>query len=283
VAGELNRILVERYRHAVGTGTPDSGSHPITNRDRAVGATLAGEIAERWGEDGLPAGSLRLAFEGSAGQSFGAFNVSGMHLRLVGDANDYVGKGMSGGEIVIVPPPPLHRDGARHVIAGNTVLYGATGGVLFAAGRAGERFAVRNSGAVAVVEGAGDHCCEYMTGGVVAVLGPVGRNFGAGMTGGVAYVVDEQQTLYRQISADSVEAGPLSSDDAETLRELLVRHFEATGSHRAHSLLRRWKQLLASFRAVRPRSAVAAPAQPTRSELSVVEAIARANRRPPPA
>jgi glutamate synthase (ferredoxin) len=226
-----------------------------------VGATLAGEIAQRWGDEGLPEGTLRLTFEGAAGQSFGAFCMPGMHLRLVGEANDYVGKGMSGGEIVVVPPPPLHRESWRHVIVGNTVLYGATGGIFFAAGRAGERFAVRNSGAVAVVEGAGDHCCEYMTGGVVVVLGPVGRNFGAGMTGGRAYVLDEAGVLDRQVNADSVETGPLSEEEAEELRALLARYHEATGSHRAHSLLRRWDRVVAQFRAVRPRRAAEVPAQ----------------------
>ncbi|MER3603697.1 MAG: glutamate synthase subunit alpha, partial [Thermus sp.] len=150
VEGPLNRLLVEQYRQTIEHGVPAEGHHPITNRDRTVGATLAGEIAQRWGDAGLPEGTLRLTFEGEAGQSFGAFCMPGMQLRLVGEANDYAGKGMSGGEIVLVPPPPLHRDSWRHVIVGNTVLYGATGGVFFAAGRAGERFAVRNSGAVAV-------------------------------------------------------------------------------------------------------------------------------------
>ncbi len=261
VEGKLNRLLVEQYRQTVEHGVPAEGHHPITNRDRTVGATLAGEIAQRWGEEGLPEGTLRLTFEGAAGQSFGAFCVPGMHLRLVGEANDYAGKGMSGGEIVLVPPPPLHRESWRHVIVGNTVLYGATGGVFFAAGRAGERFAVRNSGAVAVVEGAGDHCCEYMTGGVVVVLGPVGRNFGAGMTGGRAYVLDEAGVLENQVNADSVETGPLSEEEAEELRALLVRYHEATGSHRAQSLLRRWERAVRQFRAVRPRRAVQVAAQ----------------------
>jgi glutamate synthase domain-containing protein 2/glutamate synthase domain-containing protein 1/glutamate synthase domain-containing protein 3 len=265
VEGKLNRLLVEQYRQTVEHGVPAEGHHPITNRDRTVGATLAGEIAARWGDEGLPEGTLRLTFEGAAGQSFGAFCVPGMHLRLVGEANDYVGKGMSGGEIVVVPPPPLHRESWRHVIVGNTVLYGATGGVFFAAGRAGERFAVRNSGAVAVVEGAGDHCCEYMTGGVVVVLGPVGRNFGAGMTGGRAYVLDEAGVLDRQINADSVQTGPLSDPEAEELRALLVRYHEATGSHRARSLLRRWDRAVSQFRAVRPRPAAVAAQAPAQT------------------
>lgn len=260
--GKLNRLLVEQYRHTVEHGVPAEGHHPITNRDRTVGATLAGEIVQRWGEEGLPEGTLRLTFEGAAGQSFGAFCVPGMHLRLVGEANDYVGKGMSGGEIVVVPPPPLHRESWRHVIVGNTVLYGATGGVFFAAGRAGERFAVRNSGAVAVVEGAGDHCCEYMTGGVVVVLGPVGRNFGAGMTGGRAYVLDEEGVLDRQVNADSVETAPVEPVEAEELRALLVRYHNATGSHLAYSLLRRWEEVVLRFRTVRPKRAAAKPHAP---------------------
>ncbi|MER3455705.1 MAG: glutamate synthase large subunit [candidate division GAL15 bacterium] len=266
VEGPLNRLLVEQYRQTIEHGVPAEGHHPITNRDRTVGATLAGEIAQRWGDAGLPEGTLRLTFEGEAGQSFGAFCMPGMQLRLVGEANDYAGKGMSGGEIVLVPPPPLHRDSWRHVIVGNTVLYGATGGVFFAAGRAGERFAVRNSGAVAVVEGAGDHCCEYMTGGVVVVLGPVGRNVGAGMTGGRAYVLDEAGVLDRQINADSVQTAPLSEPEAEELRALLVGYHEATGSHRAQLLLRRWPRVVHQFRAVRPRSAAEVPVQvPARS------------------
>jgi len=259
--GPLNRLLVQRYRDTIERGTPASGKHPITNRDRTVGATLSGEIAARWGEGGLPEGTLRLEFEGSAGQSFGAFLVPGVHVRLVGDANDYVGKGMSGGEIVIVPPPPLHRESWRHVIVGNTVLYGATGGVLFAAGRAGERFAVRNSGAVAVVEGTGDHCCEYMTGGIVVVLGSVGRNLGAGMTGGVAFVLDERGVLERRINPEFVALEPLSEEDAEFLHGLLVRYFEATYSARAHALLRRWREIRTLFWAVRPKAKEAVQVQ----------------------
>src|SRR6185503_16444808 len=159
----------------------------IGNHHLSVGARVAGQIAERVGNIGLPAGSVRLRFRGTAGQSFGAFALPGMHLELDGEANDYVGKGLCGGEIIIRPrgqtPDP--------VVMGNTILYGATSGQLFAAGRAGDRFGVRNSGATAVVEGAGDHCCEYMTGGTVVVLGPAGRNFGAGMSAGVAYVLDD--------------------------------------------------------------------------------------------
>mgnify|MGYP003329725040 CR=1 FL=1 len=162
---------------------------PIVNTDRSVGARLAGELAARHGNTGFR-GQLDLTFEGAAGQSFGAFVLQGMNVRLVGEANDYVGKGINGGCITVVPPAGGHDPGSQ-VILGNTCLYGATGGELFAPGRAGERFAVRNSGARTVVEGAGDHCCEYMTGGVVVVLGSTGRNLAAGMTGGVAFLLDE--------------------------------------------------------------------------------------------
>jgi glutamate synthase (ferredoxin) len=260
VEGALNQLLVQQYRDTVERGTPATGHHSITNRDRTVGATLAGEIAARWGDEGLPEGTLRLEFEGAAGQSFGAFLMPGMHFRLVGEANDYVGKGMSGGEIVLVPPPELRRQSHRHVILGNTALYGATGGVLFAAGRAGERFAVRNSGAVAVVEGAGDHCCEYMTGGMVVVLGPVGRNFGAGMTGGKAFVLLDRRVLERRINPEFVEVGALLEEEAEELHRLLARYFEATYSARAQWLLQRrqaWPELLW---AVRPKVAETAKA-----------------------
>ncbi len=254
VEGPLNQLLVQQYRDTIEHGTPATGTHPITNRDRTVGATLAGEIAARWGDEGLPEGTLRLEFEGAAGQSFGAFLVPGMHFRLVGEANDYVGKGMSGGEIVLVPPPELRRQSHRHVILGNTALYGATGGVLFAAGRAGERFAVRNSGAVAVVEGAGDHCCEYMTGGMVVVLGPVGRNLGAGMTGGKAFVLMNREALTRRINPEFVEVGELSEEEAEELHRLLVRYFEATYSARAQWLLERRQAWSGRLWAVRPKA-----------------------------
>src|SRR5207244_3306897 len=156
-----------------------------------VGARLSGEIARRYGDEGLPEGTVRLRFLGSAGQSFGAFLAPGVHLTLEGECNDYVGKSMHGGEIAVLPPAAATFSAYQNTIVGNTVLYGATGGALFVAGRAGERFAVRNSGAEAVVEGAGDHCCEYMTGGVVVVLGETGRNFAAGMSAGTAYVLDE--------------------------------------------------------------------------------------------
>jgi glutamate synthase domain-containing protein 3 len=227
----------------------------ITNTDRAVGAAVAGAIAAQRGDAGLPDGSVEMSFIGSAGQSFGAFLVPGMRLTLVGDANDGVGKGMHGGEIVVCATP-RERGRARQVLAGNAALYGATGGRVFIGGSAGERFAVRNSGAMAVIEGAGDHACEYMTGGVVVILGGVGRNFGAGMTGGVAYVLDRRRTLAARINADLLAVEPLGPADRQILRPLLDAHERFTGSRAARAILRNDPALAAFVRV----SAVAAAA-----------------------
>nr|MBA3824780.1 glutamate synthase large subunit [Ktedonobacterales bacterium] len=220
----------------------------ITNRDRTVGGSLAGEIARRWGDAGLPSGSITSHFTGSAGQSFGAFCLPGMRLLLTGDANDYVAKGMTGGEIVITPPH--QRDFVPHtqVIVGNTVLYGATGGLLMVQGRAGERFAVRNSGAVAIAEGVGDHGCEYMTGGVVIILGPTGRNFGAGMSGGVAYVFDPAAVFPDRFNGEAMhlERG-LSPEDVRDIGALLRHYVAMTGSQFAAGLLDDWPTASANF------------------------------------
>jgi glutamate synthase (ferredoxin) len=223
--------------------------YAIRNGDRAVGARLGVEIARRYGA-AAPPGRVRARFDGSAGQSFGAFLAAGVRLELVGEANDYAGKGMGGGRIVVVPP---REDAGDPVLMGNTVLYGATGGELFCAGRAGERFAVRNSGAVAVVEGIGDHGCEYMTGGAVAVLGEVGLNFGAGMSGGVAWVLDAHGELPLRLNAELVSAERAAGDD---LRDLLERHARHTGSPRAAALLERWHEAAALFWRVAPRAGI---------------------------
>ncbi len=238
---------------------PFSGSYQILNHHLAVGARVAGAIAERHGDQGLPAGSVRLRFTGTAGQSFGAFLCRGVHLELEGEANDYVGKGLSGGEITIRPFRRAAYAGAshQHLIIGNTVLYGATGGKLFAAGQAGDRFAVRNSGAVAVIEGAGNHCCEYMTGGIVLVLGRAGRNFAAGMSNGVAYVIDEAGTFASRLNGDMVELGHLDGEDIELLRKLIREHEEKTVSARARNLLVRWEEYLPLFKKVVPKGAAA--------------------------
>jgi glutamate synthase domain-containing protein 3 len=227
---------------------------PVSNADRAVGARVAGVLSlERRGQP-LPEDSLVLRYRGSAGQSFGAFCVEGMRLVLTGEANDSVAKGMSGGEIAVLPPEALRRDAHRHVIAGNAVLYGATGGRLFVAGRVGERFAVRNSGALAVAEGVGDHACEYMTAGETVILGSFGRNLGAGMSGGRAYVFDPEGLLPRRYNPEMValERG-LSPEGAEHLRRLVERHLAATGSARAAELLERWDASLRFFWKVTPK------------------------------
>jgi glutamate synthase domain-containing protein 3 len=227
-------------------------AYPITTWDRSVGARLGGIIGRRFGSQ-TPPGRIRARFEGSAGQSFGAFLAAGVELDLIGEANDYVGKSMGGGRIVIRPP---EGDAGEPVLAGNTVLYGATGGELFCAGRAGERFAVRNSGAVAVVEGIGAHGCEYMTSGAVVVLGAVGRNFGAGMSGGDAYVYDPAGELPLRLNEDLVTLERVTSD--EELRRLVERHARYSGSELAAGLLLDWDTAVLDFWHVRPKANVAA-------------------------
>ncbi len=221
--------------------------------DRTVGATLSGAVAQRYGVAGLPEGTITVHFTGSAGQSFGAFLAPGLRLWLEGETNDYTGKGMGGGEIIVRPPAAARYTTHENTIIGNTVLYGATGGVLYAAGRAGERFAVRNSGAVAVVEGVGDHGCEYMTGGVVLVLGATGRNFAAGMTGGLAYVFDEQGDFAPRCNGEMVDLGRLDEGDEANVRALLLRHHELTGSPRAADLLARWEDVRERFWRIMPK------------------------------
>ncbi len=223
--------------------------HVVTNGDRAIGARLGGAVAKRHGAM-PPPGRLRAHFEGSAGQSFGAFLTAGIQLHLVGEANDYVGKAMSGGRIVIEPPPD---DAGDPCLVGNTALYGATGGKLFCAGSAGERFAVRNSGAVAVIEGVGDHGCEYMTAGTVVVLGEVGLNFGAGMTGGDAFVLDPRGLIAERLNPDLVVAQEPSAALLEEIRVLVERHARYTGSRRALELLNAWESEAASIVHVAPR------------------------------
>ena len=226
---------------------------PIINTDRSVCARLGGEIAARHGNTGFQ-GQLDLTYEGAAGQSFGAFTVQGMNVRLVGEANDYVGKGINGGRITVVPPAGGNDPGAQ-VILGNTCLYGATGGELFALGRAGERFAVRNSGVKTVVEGAGDHCCEYMTGGVVVVLGSTGRNVGAGMTGGVTFILDENGGLRDRVNPEIVEICELTTPEQEAmLKPLLEAHLAATGSSKASTILGDWSSWKGRFKVLVPPS-----------------------------
>ncbi|MDQ4099232.1 MAG: glutamate synthase-related protein, partial [Chloroflexota bacterium] len=244
---------------------PVTINETITTEDRTVGAKISGVMTVLREEQPTPLDRVTCHFTGSAGQSFGAFAVPGVTLTLEGEANDYVAKGMSGGEIAVFPPAVAPFDSPQ-VIAGNTVLYGATGGHLFLAGRAGERFAVRNSGATAVVEGVGDHGCEYMTGGVVAILGPTGRNFGAGMTNGAAYVYDPAGDFTGHLNAESVEARRLAVAEAGELRALIERHAELTGSAHARRLLADWEATLDAFWRVEPKAALELARQQVEAE-----------------
>jgi glutamate synthase (NADPH) large chain len=277
----LDRRLIEKARPALDRGAPVKVEVEINNTDRSAGAMLSGQVAKIYGHAGLPNDTIQVSFVGTAGQAFGAWLARGVTFDLEGEANDYVGKGLSGGRIIVRPP----RNGGivpeESIIVGNTVLYGAIEGECYFRGIAGERFAVRNSGAIAVVEGAGDHCCEYMTGGIVVVLGKTGRNFAAGMSGGIAYVLDEAGDFDRLCNLSMVELEPVLSEemiaesayhqkgdleahgrvdvfqnllesDVERLHVLITRHAKASGSRRAAEILANWKHWLPKFRKVIP-------------------------------
>jgi glutamate synthase (NADPH) large chain len=233
----LDNTLIQLAEGALTEGRPIRLELPIRNVNRTVGTMLGYEVTRRWGGEGLPDGTIDVWFTGSAGQSFGAFLPCGITLRLEGDANDYLGKGLSGGRLVVRPPASARFAAEEQVIAGNVIGYGATGGEIFLRGLVGERFCVRNSGALAVAEGAGDHGCEYMTGGRVVILGPVGRNFAAGMSGGIAYVLDLPEI---RVNMEMVDLDPLAQADAEFLRDVVERHHEQTGSAVAAKLLADW-------------------------------------------
>jgi glutamate synthase (NADPH/NADH) large chain len=252
--GELNELLLSKAQAAIESKSGISLVNRINNTDRSVGAMLSGYIANLHGNQGMAADPVAIELHGTAGQSFGVWNAGGLEMTLVGDANDYVGKGMAGGKLVIRPPVGSSFESHQASIVGNTCLYGATGGKLFAAGKAGERFAVRNSGVIAVVEGLGDNGCEYMTGGVVCVLGNVGINFGAGMTGGFAYVLDEKADFEKRINPELVEIVELSELNAhqEHLRGLIAEHLELTGSARAEQILAEFELYLPKFKLVKP-------------------------------
>ena len=277
----LDNTLLVDCRNAIETGEAVQLSYPIRNLNRTAGAMLSGRIAEAYGHKGLPVDTIRINFTGTAGQSFAAWLAHGVTLDLVGDANDYVGKGLSGGRVIVRPPESVNRDPTQNIIVGNTCLYGAISGEAYFCGVAGERFAVRNSGAVAVVEGTGDHGCEYMTGGVVAVLGRTGRNFAAGMSGGIAYVYDPDGTFESCCNMAQVELQPIDTQasdpegtglpqqrpstvddlgmgdplyhDAARLKILLERHKLHTGSARAAELLADWDNAASHFKKVMPR------------------------------
>jgi glutamate synthase domain-containing protein 3 len=249
----LDHQLVEHSLDALLSLSPVEINLAVRNIHRSVGTMLSGEIARRYGSAGLPDDTLRIRLTGSAGQSLGAFLANGITLTLEGEANDYVGKGLSGGRLIVYPPRESGFDPEENIIIGNVALYGATSGEAFFNGVAGERFAVRNSGATAVVEGVGDHGCEYMTNGLVVVLGSCGRNFAAGMSGGVAYVYDEKGDFTeKRCNLDSVDLEPLEPQDVQTVRDLVMRHLDLTGSRRAQWALDNWQEAVMRFIKVFP-------------------------------
>ena len=249
----LDVDLISLSEQALDNGKKLNLTKLIKNTDRATGAMLSGKIALRYGEEGLPDGSIRFHFKGSAGQSFGAFLTRGVEFCLEGDSNDYLGKGLSGGRIVVIPPEGAAFSSEKNIITGNTVLYGATSGEVFINGMAGERFCVRNSGATAVVEGAGDHCCEYMTGGMTIVLGKTGRNFAAGMSGGMAFVLDEEGNFDYFCNMGMVELSLVEDiHDIRELKAVISRHHFYTNSLMADRILKKWDEYLPKFIKVIP-------------------------------
>jgi glutamate synthase (NADPH/NADH) large chain len=277
----LDRKLIELAKPALEHGTPVQITEEIRSVNRSAGAMLGGAVAKRYGSAGLPEDTIAIHLTGTAGQAFGAFVAHGISIDLVGEANDYVGKGLSGGRLVVRPSEKSGAKPEESIVIGNTALYGATEGECYFRGIAGERFAVRNSGAVAVVEGTGDHGCEYMTGGVVAVLGKTGRNFAAGMSGGIAYVLDEDGTFESRCNMSMVSLDPvveeediaqrdyhqkgdlttsglveimsnLGAGDADRLRQLIQRHKSFTGSNVAEKILANWESYLPKFKKVMP-------------------------------
>jgi glutamate synthase (NADPH) large chain len=277
----LDRKLIENSRAALDRGAPVKFDAVINNTDRSAGAMLSGTVAKIYGHAGLPHDTIQVSLKGTAGQAFGAWLARGITFELEGEGNDYVGKGLSGGRIIVKPPANSGIVPEESIIVGNTVMYGAIEGECYFRGIAGERFAVRNSGAVAVVEGAGDHCCEYMTGGIVVVLGKTGRNFAAGMSGGIAYVLDEAGDFEKLCNMAMVDLEPVVSEeminedtyhhtgdleahgrvdvfkdlldsDVERLHILITRHAKLAGSKRAAEILANWKTWLPKFRKVMP-------------------------------
>jgi glutamate synthase (NADPH/NADH) large chain len=277
----LDRRLIAESQAALDRGAPVRIVTAIKNTDRTAGAMLSGEVAKRYGHEGLPDNTIQVKFTGTAGQSFGAWLARGVTFELEGDANDYVGKGLSGGRLIIRPTADAGIVPEESIIVGNTVLYGAIEGECYFRGVAGERFAVRNSGAVAVVEGVGDHGCEYMTGGVVVVIGKTGRNFAAGMSGGIAYVLDEEGDFAERCNMAMVElepvpeedelmeklhhhggdlahmgrvdvSGDMTKHDDERLYQMISNHLHFTGSTRAKAILDDWTHIRPKFRKVMP-------------------------------
>jgi glutamate synthase (NADPH) large chain len=273
----LDNTLIQLAEGALADGTAVTLELPVRNVNRTVGTMLGYQVTRRWGGSGLPDNTIDITFRGSAGQSFGAFLPRGVTLRLAGDANDYLGKGLSGGRIIAAPDDTAAFTAEEQVIAGNVIGYGATGGEIFLRGVVGERFCVRNSGATAVAEGTGDHGCEYMTGGRVAVLGPVGRNFAAGMSGGIAYLLDPDPM---NVNVDMTDLDPLDVEDAAFLRDLIERHLAETGSAVATRLLDDWASAVGRFGKVMPKDykrVLAAARRAERDGLDVNEAVMAAS------
>lgn len=250
----LDHQLIAQSQPAIESQQPAEIHLPIKNSNRTVGAMLSGKIAKKYGEDGLPPGTIKIHLTGSAGQSFGAFLAEGVDIFLKGDTNDYMGKGMGGGKIVVCPPDGAGFVPEDNIIIGNVALYGATAGQAFIRGRAGERFCVRNSGARTVVEGVGDHGCEYMTGGVAVVLGPTGRNFAAGMSGGIAFVYDPEDNFEIRFNPGMADLELVTDpEDITTLRTMIEDHLRYTSSTPARNILENWGQALPRFKKVMPR------------------------------
>jgi glutamate synthase (NADPH/NADH) large chain/glutamate synthase (ferredoxin) len=269
----LDDIVLQDAKDAITEQRPVSLSYKVTNANRSVGAKVSGEIGYQYGKDGLPDGTLELKLSGSAGQSFGVWLANGIRLVLEGEANDYVGKGMSGGEIIVKPPADRAFTPHENSIVGNTCIYGATGGVLLASGRAGERFAVRNSGATAVVEGVGDHGCEYMTGGTVVILGQTGKNFGAGMTGGQAFILDLEERFADLYNPGLVVIERLTEEDKVIVQQLVYRHLEATDSARAREILADWTKFAGTFWKVIPKAPNAKPLEAKPAEAKPLASV----------
>jgi glutamate synthase (NADPH/NADH) large chain len=244
--------LLENAKAALEDKTPVFGSFEVKNTDRTIGTLLSNEISKKYGSAGLPDNTINYKFKGSAGQSFGAFTTKGISFELEGEANDYVGKGLSGAQLAIYPSAEATFTPEDNIIIGNVALYGATSGEVFIRGMAGERFAVRNSGATAVVEGIGDHGCEYMTGGRALILGSTGRNFAAGMSGGIAWVYDKDGSFTENCNREMVDLDPLSNKDAEHIIALLKKHASLTGSKVAKDLLKNWDEASTKFVKVFP-------------------------------
>jgi glutamate synthase (NADPH/NADH) large chain len=246
----LDKTLIDMCADALENGEPVRAQVPIRNVNRTVGTMLGSEVTARYGAQGLPDGTIDITFTGSAGQSIGAFLPRGITLRLEGDVNDYLGKGLSGGRLIVRPDRGAPFAAEQHIIAGNVIAYGATAGEIFVRGKVGERCCVRNSGATVVVEGAGDHLCEYMTGGRVVVLGEVGRNVAAGMSGGIAYLFDLDEEV---VNRDMVDVESLGEGDREFLFETVSKHAAETGSVLAEALIGDWPQQVDRFRKIMPR------------------------------